>query len=60
MIGDSVVDIQAGIAAGCRTILVLTGKGETSFKNIEKDNIKPDLITENILTAITAIKQQCL
>ncbi len=30
-IGDSFRDLEAGAAAGCRTILVKTGKGETTF-----------------------------
>ena len=30
MIGDSIRDLEAGVAAGCRPVLVRTGKGEKS------------------------------
>jgi len=33
MIGDKPADIQAGAAAGCRSLLVLTGYGENSRKD---------------------------
>ncbi len=32
-IGDTLRDLQAGHAAGCRTILVLTGKGATTLRD---------------------------
>lgn len=55
MIGDSPVDIEAGKNAGCRTVLVLTGKGKESLEILNERNIQPDIITENILTAIEII-----
>ncbi len=55
MIGDSSIDIQAGKNAGCKTILVLTGKGKETKKELMQLNIQPDIITENILTAIESI-----
>ena len=30
MVGDSIRDLEAGVAAGCKTALVRTGKGEKS------------------------------
>ena len=36
VIGDSLRDIQAGQAAGCKTALVKTGKGERTLKVIEE------------------------
>ncbi|MGH1360619.1 MAG: D-glycero-beta-D-manno-heptose 1,7-bisphosphate 7-phosphatase [Burkholderiaceae bacterium] len=35
MVGDSLRDLQAGNAAGCRTILVLTGNGTRTMNNPE-------------------------
>ncbi|MCP4157926.1 MAG: HAD family hydrolase [bacterium] len=52
MVGDSEVDILAGKNAGCKTILVRTGKGPQTLEALKKKNILPDIITDNILTAI--------
>jgi len=35
-IGDSLRDLQAGVAAGCRPLLVLTGKGK---KTLDEGNL---------------------
>lgn len=55
MIGDDLIDIEAGKNAGCRTVLVLTGKGREMRETMVKRNIRPDLLTENILSAIREI-----
>ncbi len=55
MMGDNLIDIEAGKNAGCRTVLVLTGKGREMEEKLSGRNIKPDLVTENILTAIREI-----
>lgn len=49
-IGDGIRDIQAGHAAGCKTILVLCGK--TSLKDKKKWKAKPDYIKKNLLDAV--------
>jgi D-glycero-D-manno-heptose 1,7-bisphosphate phosphatase len=36
MIGDKVADINAGIAAGCQTVLVKTGYGEAEAASLPK------------------------
>ncbi|WP_110643216.1 D-glycero-beta-D-manno-heptose 1,7-bisphosphate 7-phosphatase [Salinicola sp. CPA57] len=36
MVGDSLRDIQAGIAGGCRTALVLTGKGQRTRRELDE------------------------
>jgi len=46
MIGDTLKDIQTGIAAKCKTVLVLTGYGKEEQKNIS--SIKPDMIFKNL------------
>jgi D-glycero-D-manno-heptose 1,7-bisphosphate phosphatase len=51
MVGDSAIDIIAGKNAGCKTILILSGKGQETNKELIQLNIKPNIITENILTA---------
>lgn len=51
MIGDRTSDIKAGIAAGCKTILVKTGYGgQDNFKDASADKV-----TENILEAAKII-----
>ena len=45
MIGDRVSDIQAGAAAGTKTILVLTGGGRETFA---KREATPDFVAEDI------------
>ena len=46
MVGDTLIDIEAGLAAGCKTVLVLTGYGMEEKKNI--GNIQPDHIFNNL------------
>lgn len=55
MIGDDQIDIETGKNAGCRTVLVLTGKGREMKEKLLERGIIPDLVTENILTAIAEI-----
>jgi D,D-heptose 1,7-bisphosphate phosphatase len=51
MIGDSTYDILAGKNAGCKTILVKTGKAGKD----EKYKINPDFIAENLEEAVKVI-----
>jgi D-glycero-D-manno-heptose 1,7-bisphosphate phosphatase len=55
MIGDSAIDLEAGIAAGCRTILVRTGKGKRTEADLAAGHVRPDRIEDNILEAARAI-----
>ena len=55
MIGDSAKDFEAGIAAGCRTILVRTGKGKLTEVDLAAGGLRPDRIEGNILEAAKAI-----
>jgi D-glycero-D-manno-heptose 1,7-bisphosphate phosphatase len=52
MIGDSIRDIIAGINAGCKTALVLTGNGKEAKEELNKKGIKPDIIADNILEVV--------
>ncbi|MGE5341634.1 MAG: D-glycero-alpha-D-manno-heptose-1,7-bisphosphate 7-phosphatase [Candidatus Omnitrophota bacterium] len=51
MIGDAMCDMEVGKNAGCKTILVLTGKGEETQKKLMESGVIPDRITTNILDA---------
>ena len=61
MIGDSLRDLEAGVAAGCKPILVKTGKGELTWQKIEREGIediegipfKEDLLVFNNLAQAT-------
>lgn len=46
MVGDTLNDIQTGIAANCKTVLVLTGYGKEEQQKI--DSIIPDMIFKNL------------
>lgn len=55
MVGDDLVDIETGKNAGCKTVLVLTGKGRQVFEQLPGRDIQPDIVSENILTVIIEI-----
>jgi D-glycero-D-manno-heptose 1,7-bisphosphate phosphatase len=51
MIGDKLADIEAGLAAGCHTILVRTGYGRE-----EEPNIGPQtIVCDDLLSAVKCI-----
>ncbi len=51
LVGDSTVDMQTGLNAGCRTALVLTGEAGRDGKY----KIEPDLTAANLLEAVKKI-----
>jgi D-glycero-D-manno-heptose 1,7-bisphosphate phosphatase len=51
MIGDKKVDVEMGHNAGCKSILVLTGKGIK-----EKENSKADYIAKDLVDAARWVK----
>ncbi len=55
LIGDNECDILAGQNAGCRSILVLTGKGRLVEKELQQKNIKPYAIAVDIRAAFEEI-----
>ncbi len=57
MIGDDTTDIQAGLNAGCRTALVLTGKGNETRLKLKEMGLTPDITAENIYSAILQIEE---
>ena len=57
MIGDGITDIQAGSAAGCKTILI--GRMKCDLCKLMDDvGVKPDFIAPNLLKASLIIQQQ--
>ncbi|MCK4762353.1 MAG: HAD family hydrolase [Candidatus Aminicenantes bacterium] len=54
-IGDNECDILAGANAGCRPVLVLTGKGEQVRGELEQKKIEPYLIAPDLLSAVQKI-----
>ena len=54
-IGDREFDIYAGKAAGCKTVLVLTGAGK---QMLERFSLKPDFIATHLLEAAQWVIQQ--
>jgi len=52
VVGDSIVDVQAGKSAGTKTIAVLSGL----FSREELEKEKPDLIIENINSLLDVLK----
>jgi D-glycero-D-manno-heptose 1,7-bisphosphate phosphatase len=55
MIGDRPSDIQAGVNAGTKTILVLTGAGR---ETLARQEVKPDFVAEDIGEAANWILKQ--
>jgi len=52
MVGDTIMDVLAGQAAGCRTIAVLTGHGDRA----ELEAAKPDAIIPDLTHFATAVE----
>lgn len=57
-IGDAESDIAAGLRAGCRTILVLTGRGQAALRAIRRDPAlaQPDEIAPDLRAAVPLIE----
>jgi len=58
MVGDKTIDVQTGIAAGTRAILVLTGFGTASFDECRAKGITPAYVAPTVVEAVTFILQQ--
>ena len=56
-VGDSVTDIECGMNAGLKTILVKTGYGEESFSILQKQNKFPTFVAQNIIEVCSFIKK---
>ncbi len=59
LIGDRCVDMEAGQAAGCRTILVLTGYGSTERDDCA-DRLKVEHVAPDLYHAWTYVRQNVI
>ena len=57
MVGDSVSDMECGVNAGLKTVLVKTGNGEESFSVLKKQNNFPTFVAQNIIEVSSIIKK---
>jgi len=55
MIGDKIEDILFGINIGAKSILVLTGFGESALFQLKETGIRPSYIANNLLEAVNWI-----
>jgi D-glycero-D-manno-heptose 1,7-bisphosphate phosphatase len=56
MVGDRLTDLQAGAAAGCRNILVLTGNGADHLVQVQNESgLRDVFIEKNLATAADRI-----
>ena len=58
MVGDRLFDLHLGKNMGLKTVLVLTGAGEKTFKALIDYQEHPDHIADNVLEAVRWITQQ--
>lgn len=56
LVGDALSDLQAGVNAGCRTVIVLTGRASAS--EIESWETKPDHVADDLPSAAAWILRQ--
>jgi len=56
LVGDSIRDMKTGKAAGCKTILVLSGRAK--IENKAEWELQPDFIVRNLLEATDIILSQ--
>ena len=58
MVGDKTIDVQTGLAAGTRAILVMTGFGAASVDECRAKGITPAYVAPTVVEAVTFILQQ--
>ncbi len=56
-IGDTISDIQCGLNAGLKTVLVKTGYGKENISILQKENKIPTFVAENLLDACSFIEK---
>src|SRR5436853_2491948 len=55
VVGDRYLDVRLAHAVGAGSVLVLTGDGRVELANRKMDELQPDPVCENLLTAVDAI-----
>ena len=59
MIGDKESDIMAGVNAGCKTILVITGYGKKELSRLRiDDHLEPDYVADDLYEASKIILEE--
>jgi len=58
LVGDKISDVQAGLNAGLKSILVLTGYGKEERTKLDDMNLKVDFIASDILSAVLWILRE--
>ncbi len=59
LVGDHINDLDAGERAGCRTLLVLSGRGAKSFAEANLGQTRPDtLVADDLAAAVKIILEQ--
>ena len=58
LVGDKTIDVQTGIAAGAKAILVLTGFGAASLDECRAEGITPAFVAPTVVEAVKFILQQ--
>ncbi|WP_051328379.1 D-glycero-beta-D-manno-heptose 1,7-bisphosphate 7-phosphatase [Desulfatirhabdium butyrativorans] len=58
MVGDSAKDIECGIRAGCKTVLVLSGNGRQALESLKNRGISPDAVFPFLRDAVHWIIRQ--
>ena len=58
IIGDRMLDIEAGYKIGCKTVLVPENK-EKIEKEMKESNIEPDYICDNFYSGVKYILENC-
>jgi len=56
-IGDSMRDMEAGIKAGMKNILVRTGQGKLAETELVHQNIKVDYVVDNLKEAVEIVSK---
>lgn len=52
MVGDSLRDLQAGVAAGCKPALVLTGKGSKTVTKLQDSSLPDEIQTASVFKSL--------
>ncbi len=58
IIGDSLRDLQAGLAHGCRPILVRTGKGSRTESKLTASELGHALVVDDLAAAVNHLVEQ--
>ncbi|MCT7359218.1 D-glycero-beta-D-manno-heptose 1,7-bisphosphate 7-phosphatase [Thalassolituus pacificus] len=58
MVGDSIRDLEAGVAAGCKPALVRTGKGEKSIAKLAAAGLSQAQVFDNLAAFADVVLQQ--